>query len=953
LRQFHQTKKFFNHNEMKLFTDKGNLAALKILAACTYNDQRVEVETVSRKDYVLPKGCPPLAQLPILEVADGKYLFQSDVAVDFIFNKAGKGINKVEEIDELIEYDIIKVQPAVYPSILSLITKKNVNSTPLASIFGELEKRLGQNQYLLGNTLTSADTLFWGSLYGLLQDDKTRSSASSVIVEWFNRLSSEKAFQSAVNQIIGKQGISSCQEFLESYVPPSTAATTGKKSQQKPNKTTSATQAKTNDTAQTNEEVVKLSKEDIAKATEGWNKGADSLPKPRKYEHPILPQAGERNILITSALPYVNNVPHLGNIIGCTLSGDVYSRFCRLRNYNSLYICGTDEYGTATETKALAEGLTPQQICDKYHKIHSEVYKWFNIEFDHFGRTTTEHQTKITQEIFWKVHKNGFILEDTVDQLQCQDCKRFLADRFVEGTCPYCKYEDARGDQCDACGKLINAIELIKPRCKQCGGSPQIQTSKHLFLDLPKVESSLKNWLKKSETGGKDNWTPNARQITKSWVVEGLKPRCITRDLKWGTQVPLEGYTDKVFYVWFDAPIGYLSISANYTDKWEKWWKNPEQVNLVQFMAKDNVPFHTVVFPSSLIAANDNYVLLNDINATEYLNYEEDKFSKSRGVGVFGDQAKDTGIPADIFRFYLLFVRPESSDSAFQWADLITKNNSELLNNLGNFVNRALMFLKNSFNSTMPELKLNEEDYKLITHVDKELQEYVTHLDSIKLRDGLKFILNISRHGNQYIQANKPWVMVKGTDAEKERAGTVIGLATNVSALLCILIKPYMPAISSTLQQQLALADDKFVIPDNFVQLLPTGHVSGTPAPLFQKLEVAFGEEMKKRFAGKRPEPNEKKTAKKAAQSKTTPSQTPATTSSTPAVTADPAKIKELEEKVTKQGNLVRELKTSGADKAKITEEVQALLAVKRELALATGENPDEKPKGKKKGKKK
>merc|ERR1719494_1515283 len=265
--------------------------------------------------------------------------------------------------------------------------------------------------------------------------------------------------------------------------------------------------------------------------------------------------------------------------------------------------------------------------------IHAEIYKWFNIDFDFFGRTTTPQQTEITQDIFWKVYNNGHVLEDTVEQLKCQGCNRFLADRFVEGTCPLCNYEDARGDQCDACGKLINAVELKNPRCKMCGATPKVESSKHIFLDLPKVEPQLRKWIDGSIEG---NWTPNARQITKGWLADGLKPRCITRDLKWGTPVPLEGYTDKVFYVWFDAPIGYLSITANYTKEWEKWWKNPEQVKLVNFMAKDNVPFHTVVFPSSLLAANDNYILLSEISATEYLNYEDDKFSKSRGGSVWG-----------------------------------------------------------------------------------------------------------------------------------------------------------------------------------------------------------------------------------------------------------------------------------------------------------------------------
>lgn len=929
---------------MKLFTDAGNLSTLKILAACKHNELGVEIIKVKRKDFILP-GCFQKAELPILEIAEKKYIFNSSVAVNYIFNKQNR-LSECKEtlIDELIEYDIGKIQPTAYPLLLSTIIDKKINTDAVCTIFKDLEKKLEKSEFLHGPFITSADTIIWGSLYGLLENSEVKTSAGKypIFHSWFERISTTPGFKNAVNDVIGKTGVSCLQEFLENYVPPST----GKQTNNKPAKSLASKEKSSTDSSTLEENTVKLTEEEIRNAMKNWNKGIESIPKPRQYEYPVLPKKGERNILITSALPYVNNVPHLGNIIGSTLSADVYTRYCRLRNYNCLYVCGTDEYGTATETKAMAEGLTPQQICDKYHKIHSDVYKWFNIGFDYFGRTTTEQQKEITQDIFWKVHKNGNILEDTVEQLQCQDCKRFLADRFVEGICPLCGYEDARGDQCDACGKLINAVELIKPRCKQCGGSPQIKTSKHLFLDLPKIEPKLNNWLKTSES---DNWTNNARHITKSWIVEGLKPRCITRDLKWGTPVPLEGYKDKVFYVWFDAPIGYLSITANYTKDWEKWWKDPENVRLVQFMAKDNVPFHTVVFPSSLLGADDGYILLSDINATEYLNYEDDKFSKSRGVGIFGDQAKDTGIPSDILRFYLLFVRPESSDSAFQWSDLIMKNNSELLNNLGNFVNRALMFLKNSFDSIMPALKLTDEDHKLIAHVDQELQEYTQNLENIKLRDGLKFILNISRHGNQYIQANKPWVLVKGNQQEKERAGTVIGLATNVSALLCILIKPYMPQVSETLQGQIGLSNDHFVIPNYFVPLLPAGHRTGVPTPLFQKLEVAMGEELKKKYAGKKaekPAAESKKTALKL----TEKSNLMNTESK---VVIDSAKIEELKEKVSNQGNLVREMKSSGADKDKINEAVQTLLSLKRELALATGENPDPPSKGKKKGKKK
>ncbi|CAF4413686.1 unnamed protein product, partial [Didymodactylos carnosus] len=257
------------------------------------------------------------------------------------------------------------------------------------------------------------------------------------------------------------------------------------------------------------------------------------------------PKAGEKNVLITSALPYVNNVPHLGNLIGSLLSADVFARYCRLRGYNTLAICGTDEYGTTTETKALEEGCTPQEICDKYYKLHCQIYDWFLIKFDYFGRTSTERQTQIAQDIFWKLYKRDYILKDKVEQLYCADCKRFLADRYVTGTCPdpKCKFHDAHGDQCDQCGKLINAIELIQPSCQICKNTPELKQSDHLFLDLPKLSEDIRLWFEKSSSKG--FWTKTAKTITEAWLKEGLKPRCISRDLKWGTPVPLEGYTDK------------------------------------------------------------------------------------------------------------------------------------------------------------------------------------------------------------------------------------------------------------------------------------------------------------------------------------------------------------------------------------------------------------------------
>lgn len=334
-----------------------------------------------------------------------------------------------------------------------------------------------------------------------------------------------------------------------------------------------------------------------------------------------MPVAGQRNILITSALPYVNNVPHLGNIIGSVLSADVFSRYCKVRNLNALYICGTDEYGTAIETKAIEDGVSPQEICDKYYAIHSAIYKWFDIGFDHFGRSATPKQTEVTQGIFMALHENGYIEQKTELQLFCPKHERFLADRFVEGTCPKCAYPDARGDQCDKCGNLLDPMELIEPRCKIDGATPEAKNTTHFYLRLDSLQPKVENFVHEYSP----KWSSNAQSITHSWLKQGLQSRSITRDLKWGVPVPLKGYEDKVFYVWFDAPIGYISITANYTDpgvegglEWKKWWLPTQDtdVKLYQFMGKDNVPFHTVLFPASLLGTGQNWTKLHNISTT-------------------------------------------------------------------------------------------------------------------------------------------------------------------------------------------------------------------------------------------------------------------------------------------------------------------------------------------------
>lgn len=903
---------------MRLFVSEGSPGSLPVLAAAARARGQAEllISPVGPEECVVPFLTRP--KVPVLQLDNGSYLFSTSAICRYFFLLSGW--EQDDLTNQWLEWEATELQPVLSAALHCLVVQGKKGEEvlgPLRRALTHIDHSLSRQHrpFLAGDTESVADIVLWGALYPLLQDPAYLPEELGALQSWFQTLSTQEPCQRAAETVLKQQGIMALRPYLQ------------KQPQPQPQPRPSEGRAVSNEPEE--EELATLSEEDIAMAVTAWEKGLGSLPPLQPQRHPVLPVAGERNVLITSALPYVNNVPHLGNIIGCVLSADVFARYSRLRQWNTLYLCGTDEYGTATETKAMEEGLTPQEICDKYHAIHADIYRWFNISFDTFGRTTTPQQTKITQDIFQRLLTRGFVLQDTVEQLRCEQCARFLADRFVEGVCPFCGYEEARGDQCDKCGKLINAVELKKPQCKVCRSCPVVRSSRHLFLDLPKLEKRLEDWLGKTLPGS--DWTPNARFIIRSWLRDGLKPRCITRDLKWGTPVPLEGFEDKVFYVWFDATIGYLSITANYTDQWEKWWKNPEQVDLYQFMAKDNVPFHGLVFPCSALGAEDNYTLVKNLIATEYLNYEDGKFSKSRGVGVFGDMAQDTGIPADIWRFYLLYIRPEGQDSAFSWTDMLIKNNSELLNNLGNFINRAGMFVSKFFGGCVPEMVLTHDDKRLLAHISWELQHYHQLLEKVRIRDALRSILTISRHGNQYIQVNEPWKRIKGSEVDRQRAGTVTGVAVNIAALLSVMLQPYMPTVSATIQTQLQLPLPAcHILVTDFICTLPAGHRIGTVSPLFQKLENDQIENLRQRFGG-----GQAKGPPKSAVVEAAP-------------TAGPQQIQILMDEVTKQGNIVRELKAQKADKNQVAAEVTKLLELKKQLALAEGK-PTETPKGKKK----
>lgn len=897
--------------KMKCLSSENNPQTLKLLITAEFSNIKLDVELVDVADPHLKEP----KHLPAVLLPCGSQLFSPNQCCVYLSQPESAN----SRLNQWLEWESGKL----LPSAVTFIDNPKVLSDGLKKSLSVLEDALTSSPFLIDKATSVADICVWSSLYPLLSDSKLKPMFSSYthIFSWYESIAKltqvQKALHVWTTSLKGSPGVGSislpqamaslaisCDNTVLNSLNQLATVSSKKSKQQGEAKDKQAAVSKPveDDLSSKSKEV---SQEEIEEAKQAWSQGQ---PEPlRSRTAPVLPQPNEKNILITSALPYVNNVPHLGNIIGCVLSADVFSRFCRLVNRNTLYVSGTDEYGTATETKALEEGLTPREICDKYFAIHREVYEWFEIDFDYFGRTSTPEQTKIVQAMFHRVHEAGFTSSASVEQLHCAQCDRFLADRFVEGTCPKCRFEDARGDQCDGCGQLINAIELILPRCKQCSNKPTVKSSTQLFLELPKIEKNLQDWVAQSSEG----WSHNARVICKAWLKDGLKARCITRDLKWGIPVPLPDFESKVFYVWFDAPIGYLSLTHSYCKDHEVWWKRRPgiEVQVYQFMAKDNVPFHSIMFPATLVAAGDQYNKVNHIMATEYLNYEDGKFSKSRGTGVFGNNAKDTGLPADIFRFYLLYVRPENQDTSFSWQDLATKNNSELLNNLGNFINRALTFIEKNYSSTIPDIIPTHEDYLLLALINRETTAYYSVLDSAKLRDGIRYILNISRYANQYMQSQQPWVLYKGTAEQKSRASTVLGILCQVSYLLSLLLSPYMPCTASTIVSQLGAGHLKYSLGNTprLIRFLPPGHKIGTPAPLFRKIEQSQVDEWKVKYGGQ--------------QSKEKVDQVESYSS-----------VEQLEQAVLDQGNLVRQMKSSGAQKSELQPHVDKLKSLKKQL---------------------
>ena len=528
-----------------------------------------------------------------------------------------------------------------------------------------------------------------------------------------------------------------------------------------------------------------------------------------------------KKIFITSALPYVNNQPHLGNIVGSVLGADVYSRYCKKKGVETVFICGTDEYGTATEMEALKKGVHPREIVETNRKLHMEVYNWMGIEFDSFGRTACPEHTTIVQDIFKKCYENGYFEKKELNQFYCESCAQFLADRYVEGECALCGFPDARGDQCDGCGKCLKVEELKNPKCSICRNTPVFKLSNHLYLRL----DLLQNLIKSTMDTKIELWTENAKNIYREWLDKDLIARCMTRSLKynWGVPVPLDDFSDKVFYVWFDAVIGYLSILSQARPDWEQFFN---EAQLVQFMGKDNVFFHAFIFPGILLAANNNNHTVDIINSTEYLTFNGNKFSKSRKIGIFGMDLveKDLG-PSYLWRYYLLRKRPENKDSDFNVEEFILLVNSDLRSNLGNFCQRVFKFIEKKCDGKIKIDSLDSDDEKFVSDMNTLYSQYKDLMDQIKIRDSVNKALEISSRANKYVQ-----------ELQDKKEKLLLGFQVSYSAILLLahVFEPFIPEISKKIFKMCG-TESSSLFPTNF-EIVKEAEISKDISILFEPL---------------------------------------------------------------------------------------------------------------------
>ena len=553
--------------------------------------------------------------------------------------------------------------------------------------------------------------------------------------------------------------------------------------------------------------------------------------------------------LITSALPYINGIKHLGNLVGSMLPADVYARFLRQEGKTVLFICGTDEHGTPAELAAREEGLDVEVYCQRQYERQAEVYQRFGLSFDYFGRTSSPENHELTQHFYQSLDRNGLITDRETSQMYSLEDERFLPDRYVVGTCPKCGYQSARGDQCENCTSVLNPTDLIEPRSTISGSTNlEVRQSKHLFLLLNLLSSQVQSWVDEHP-----DWSLLTRSIAKKWLDEGLQRRCITRDLSWGVPVPRPGFEDKVFYVWFDAPIGYLAMTKAWGNEaegrnWLDWWQESEDVRYVQFMAKDNLPFHTIMFPAMTLGTGEPWKLADQIKGFNWLNYYGGKFSTSAKRGVFLDRALEI-LPSDYWRYTLLAISPESSDSTFTWEQLQTKVNKDLADKLGNLVNRVLKFAASRFNSKIPKGGIPGEAEQHLEHQCQESMDTISNcLYNLEFRKATNTLCALWTIGNQYVDEQAPWKLFK---EDPEQAAIIIRTSINLIRIYAIACNPFIPSTANTIFDALGLSESErtcsFASAVDF-SVLQSDRSFNVPPPLFQKLSDEQIAEFKSSF---------------------------------------------------------------------------------------------------------
>lgn len=534
--------------------------------------------------------------------------------------------------------------------------------------------------------------------------------------------------------------------------------------------------------------------------------------------------------LVTAALPYANGGVHIGHLAGVYVPADIYVRYLRLKKCEVLFICGSDEHGVPVTIRARKEGCTPQEVVDRYNKIIRESFEGFGISFDFFGRTTSEVHKKTASDFFRTLYDKGEFVEQESEQYYDEEAHTFLADRYITGECPHCHAEGAYGDQCEKCGTALSPTELINPRSTVSGSKPVLRKTKHWYLPLDKHQQWLEPWITKEHT----EWRTNVMGQCKSWFDMGLKPRAVSRDLEWGIPVPVEGADGKVLYVWFDAPIGYISNTKELLpNDWEKWWKS-DDTRLIHFIGKDNIVFHCIVFPA-MLKAEGSYILPDNVPANEFLNLEDDKISTSRNWAVWLDEyLRDLPGKQDVLRYVLTANAPETKDNNFTWKDFQARNNNELVAVYGNFVNRALQLTKKYYDGVVPAAgELTDYDRQTIAEFKDVKAEVERLIENFRFRDAQKEAMNLARIGNKYLADSEPWKVIK---TDPERVKTVLNLSLQLVANLAIAFEPFLPFSSQKLRMMLNMDEvewDRLGATD----LLPEGHVLGAPALLFEKIE--------------------------------------------------------------------------------------------------------------------